>query len=210
MDVRNVHLVLLLDTLLAAGRGAASRAGVGVGRAADGVGWGRDSRGRGSRGRGDRGRNSRNRGVRETAGGDGLGQAVLVEILEPLLGDLRVLLQQLALDALLDQGLLLDFVDRGVEDVSLQSEGLKSVHCFRHGVWLHPLVAYLATAEPVHTRSHSGEAVEAHADGLAALLLRQNVVLLLFSIGQAGAVSVRAVDSGRRRAGVVGGRHFRD
>lgn len=151
--------------------------------------------------------------MRETAGGDSLGQAVLVEVLEPLLSDPGVLLQQLALDALLDQGLLLDLVDSGREDVSLQSEGFKSVQCFGHDVWFHPLATYLATAEPIHTRSHGGEAVEAHANGLAALLLRKNVVLLLFSVGEARAVVVRAraVASGRRRAGVVVvGRHFRD
>ena len=113
MSGRNIHLVLLLDTLgLAMGRGAASRAGVGAGRAADGVGRGR---GRGS----SRGRGGRDRGVRETAGGDSLGQAVLVELLEPSLGDLGVILQKLALDALLDQGLLLDLVNSGREDVSL-------------------------------------------------------------------------------------------
>ena len=58
-----------------------------------------------------------------------------------------------------------------------------------------------------------GEAIEAHADGLTALLLGQNVILLLLGIGEARAVSVRAraVASGRRRAGVVvGGSHFRD
>ena len=74
-------------------------------------------------------------------------------------------------------------------------------------------VTYLATAESVHTGSHGGEAIEAHADGLTALLLGQNVILLLFSVGKARAVSVRAraVASGRRRAGVVvGGSHFRD
>lgn len=111
MSGRNIHLVLLLDTLgLATGRGAASRAGVGDGRAADGVG-----RGRGS----SRGRSGGDRSVRETAGGDGLGQAVRVEVLEPTLSDLGVILQKLALDALLDQGLLLDLVNSGREDVSL-------------------------------------------------------------------------------------------
>ena len=149
--------------------------------------------------------------MRETAGGDSLGQAVLVEVLEPSLGDLGVLLQQLALDALLDQGLLLDFIDSGLEDVSLQSEGFKSVRCFTHDVWLHALVTYLAAAESVHTGGHGGEAVEAHADGLATLLLRQNVVLLLLSVGEARAlVAVRAGAGagGRRGAGVVVGRHF--
>ena len=122
---RNIHLVLLLDTLgLATGRGAASRAGVGAGRAADSVGRGRGSRGLGSRSlgsrsRGDWGRSGRDRGVRETAGGDGLGQPILVELLEPNLGDLGVILQKLGLDALLDQGLLLDLVNSGREDVSL-------------------------------------------------------------------------------------------
>ena len=135
MDGRNIHLVLLLDTLgLATGRGAASRAGVGAGRAADSVGRGRGSRGlgsrslgsrsrgdwgRSSRGRTNRGRGGRDRGVRETAGGDVLGQPILVELLEPSLGDLGVILQKLALDALLDQGLLLDLVNSGREDVSL-------------------------------------------------------------------------------------------
>ena len=125
MRGRNIHLVLLLDTLgLATGRGAASRAGVGAGRAADSVGRGRGSRGLGSRSlgsrsRGDWGRSGRDRGVRETAGGDGLGQPILVELLEPSLADLGVSLQKLALDALLDQGLLLDLVNGGREDVSL-------------------------------------------------------------------------------------------
>lgn len=206
MSGRNIHLVLLLDTLgLATRRGAASRAGVGDGRAADAVG-------RGSRGRTNRGRGGRDRSVRETAGGDGLGQAVLVEVLEPLLSDLGVLLQKLALDALLDQGLLLDLVNGGREDVSLQREDFRSVQCFRHDVWLHALVTYLATAESVHTGSHGGEAVEAHANGLATLLLGEDVVLLLLRVGKTRAVGVRAgpVTSGRRRAGVVGGRHFRD
>ena len=76
---------------------------------------------------------------------------------------------------------------------------------------MHALVTYLATAESVHTGSHGGEAVEAHADGLATLLLRQNVVLLLLSVGEARAVvavRARAGAGGRRGAGVVVGRHF--
>ena len=170
MDVngRNIHLVLPLDTLgLALGRGAAtaSRAGVGGSGAAEGDGRRLDLRG--------------------SSSGGGFDQTFLVEVFEPGLVDVGVILQQLALDALLDGSLLFDLVDSVGKDGSL------------------------ATAESVHTGRHGGETIEAHADGLAALLLGQDVVLLFLSIGEARAVAVRggAVAAGRRGARVGVGRH---
>ena len=101
---RNIHLVLPLDTLgLALGGGAASRAGVGGSRAAHrGEGDGRGA---------DLGSGSRS---------GGFGQALLVEVLEPFLGDVGVILHQLALDLLLDDGLLLNLLDSVREDGRLQ------------------------------------------------------------------------------------------
>ena len=162
----SVHLVLPLDTLgLALGRGAAVRAGVGGSRAAEGDG--------------------RRLDLGSSRSGGGFDQTFLVEVFEPSLVDVGVILEQLALDALLDGSLLFDLVD------SVGKDGV------------------LATAESVHTGRHGGETIEAHANGLAALLLGQDVVLLFLSIGEARAVAVRggAVAAGRRGARVGVGRH---
>jgi hypothetical protein len=59
----------------------------------------------------------------------------------------------------------------------------KSAWCLRHHLGFYPLVTY-------HAGSHGGETVKALTDGLTTLLLRENVVLLLFSIGEARAVVV--------------------
>lgn len=112
-----------------------------------------------------------------------------VEGVEVLLGHLGVLAKDFALDALADVSLHLDLADGGAKD-----GGLAATLAF-------------------HTRSHGGEAVEALADGLATLLLGDDVVLLLLGLGEARAVvvvsAVAAVAAGRSAAGavVVRGRH---
>lgn len=103
---RNIHLVLPLDTLGLAlgalGGGAATRA---VGRSRAAHRGERDGR------RADLGSGSRS---------GGLDEAFLVEVLEPFLGDVGVILHQLALDLLLDDGLLLNLLDSVREDGRLQ------------------------------------------------------------------------------------------
>jgi hypothetical protein len=100
---RNIHLVLPLDTLgLALGGGAASRA-VGRSRAAD---------------RGER--NGRGADLGSSSRGGGFDQTLLVEVLEPILGDVGVILHQLALDFLLDEGLFLDLIDGVRKDGGLR------------------------------------------------------------------------------------------
>jgi hypothetical protein len=169
---KDLHLVLLLDTLgLALGGRAAGRASVGGSRATNGVGV--DVVG---------GRSGGSRDV----GTDRGNHAFDVEPLEPVRGDFGVLLHQLALDALLNVGLLLDLVNRVAED--------------------HGLAATLAS----HAGSHGSKAIEALANGQATLLLGEDVVLLLLGVGEARAVVVvraGAVAAGRRVAGVGVGRH---
>jgi hypothetical protein len=187
---KTYNLVLLLDTLaLALGRGAALGVAAGAGgmvtsglRAVVAIGVASvvgvvDNRG-------DR-------------------DVLSIERLEPLGGDVRVLAHQLALEGGLQRGLLLDLADSGGEhgglastETGLQSEVFKSAWCLRHHLGFYPLVTY-------HAGSHGGETVKALTDGLTTLLLRENVVLLLFSIGEARAVVVvrsGAVAAGRRVA----------
>jgi hypothetical protein len=119
---------------------------------------------------------SRAGGSRKTrAGGD------LVQGLEELVGHARVLGEELLLDGGLHGELDLHLLGSVGENGGL------------------------AAAHALHLRSDAGEAVETLADGLATLLLGDDVVLLLLSIGE-----TRLVDAAGRggAGGVVGGSHL--
>jgi hypothetical protein len=151
--------------------------GDGLGTHGDGLLAANGDRANGGGGRAvgqSRDRGRASRGRKTRAGGD------LVQGLEELVGHARVLGEEL----LLDGGL------HGKLDLHL----LGSVG--ENGGF--------AAAHTLHVRSDAGEAVEALADGLATLLLGDDVVQLLLSISETRLVDTAGRDS---TGSVVGGSH---